>query len=330
MKLIFNDEEYAKDILSFLDADFQVKELTAELYTASREVYNLIGQETYSHIQGLSVKEEEKSEDEAFLLFNAKYAILLDAWRHHAPSRDLSHTLNGRKMRNDTNEKSAFEWMVNNDNENLERKYYHSLDTLLNLLDETNPVVKTAEGENPDIKWKNTEAYKSTYNVFVRTTKDFEAYFPIHSRYLLEKLQPGMSKCQRTEIKSRLGAERYNALLELAKDASEDADNDLIELIKEATVYYAMAWAIRRLRVTLLPEGILQKYKGERVNSKNSKPPEKMEAELAAQSFDQDTKKALLAIEDYLKPKLTETEAAAVIVSEPNYSFDDDDSFVST
>lgn len=324
MKLIFKDSDYISDILSFIDADIQIKEIKSELYTATREVYDLIGTQTYDYVWSL-FDTEVLTKDTAFLLFNVRYAILLDAWRHHAPSRDLSHTVNGRKMRNDANEKAAFEWMVNSDNENLERKYYKAMDTLLNLLDETNPIVVT----NPKIKWKDTEAFKATYNVFVRTTKDFEAYFPIHSRYLLEKLQPGISKCQRTEIKSRLGTVQYNILLNQVKSSTTEVDEDLLELIKEASVYYALAWALRRLRVTLLPEGILQKYKGG-VSTNNTKPPEKMEAELAAQSFDADTRQALSAIEDYLKPELTETEKEALDVTKPNFGFDDDDDFVTT
>jgi hypothetical protein len=52
-----------------------------------------------------------------------------------APSNDVAHTNNGRKMRQDEGEKLPFQWMLDNDNASLEKRYYRALDDLIKFLD---------------------------------------------------------------------------------------------------------------------------------------------------------------------------------------------------
>jgi len=61
-------------------------------------------------------------------------------------------------------EKSAFEWMINRDND--------ALNTLLEYLDETNPIIKPAvfDPATPEVKYKDTQDFLNTYKLFVRTT----------------------------------------------------------------------------------------------------------------------------------------------------------------
>ena len=338
MKLLFNQEKSAEiaDILGFVDKDFRVEKIKSQLYTASREVQKLIGRETYDYLYALYSKPTEGegtiTDDQAFLLRAARYPIALDAYRNYAPSGDISHTANGRKMRNEDNQTAAWEWMVNRNDEALEKQYYKALDTLLEILDETNPEVRPLVGEIPALKWKGTAAYLETHKLYVRTTADFDDYFPINSRLLLTKLQPGLSQCERLNIVPRIGKER-NLVLKTALQSSAvdlEPNDQLLELIKEACVFHALAWGIRRLRVSLLPEGILQRYSGERVNSRNTKVPEKMEAELAAQSFEADAEKVLKQIEIEIKALNATETTTTEFTTDPNFGFDDDDNFVST
>jgi hypothetical protein len=232
-------------------------------------------------------------------------------------------------MRNDDNQTAAWEWMVNRSDESLEKHFYKSIDTLLEVLDDINPIFKPADGETPPVKWKNTEAYLKTHRLFVRSTSDFDNYFPISSRLLLLKLQPGLSQCERLDIVPRIGKDKNKELKAALLEPSSEVDADLLELIKEACVYYALAWGVRRLRVSLLPEGVLQRYSGERVNSKNTKVPEKMEAELTAQTFEADAEKVLKAIESYTTALNSTTEPTSEFSTDPDFEFDDDDNFVS-
>ena len=189
MKLIFKeDSAEISELLGFVDADVEINKIRSDLYTATNEIVSLIGQEVYDYVQGLYVAEDA---DNKFLIYCVQYPIAVNAWRLYVPSGDLAHTNNGRKMRNDdsTGEKSAFEWMINRDNDAMEKRYYKALDTLLDYLDKTNLIIKPAvlDPATDAVKWKDTEAFQKTHKLFVRTTADFEESFAIHSRLLLLK-----------------------------------------------------------------------------------------------------------------------------------------------
>jgi hypothetical protein len=335
MKLLFKEgAEEIKELLGFVDADFDNDKIKSQLYTATRELKKLIGSEAYDYFYSLYTKPAEEevgaiTEEEAYLLYNARYPIALDAVRNYAPLGDVNFTPNGRKMRNENNQTAAWEWMINRSDESLEKHFYKSIDTLLEVLDEINPIFKPTDGDTPAVKWKDTEAYQKTHRLYVRSTADFDDYFPISSRLLLLKLQPGLSQCERINIVPRIGKERNKELKAALLKPNSEVDEDLLELIKEACVYYALAWAVRRLRVSLLPEGILQRYHGERVNSRNSKVPEKMEAELTAQTFEADAEKVLTAIESYITALNSIGEPTSEFSTDPDFEFGDDDNFVS-
>lgn len=330
MKLMFKDDSTEiNDLLGFIDADIYLAKIRTEVYSATRTLVKLIGLETYEYGVSLYEKDEVNQTDaDKFFIQALQHAIITDAYRIYAPSGDVSHTKNGRKMRHTEHEKAAFEWMINRDNEALEKRYYRALDTLLVWLDENDPEVKAANGADPAVKWKDTDAFKKTHRLFVRNTSDFDEYFAIESRYLLMKLSPGLYQAERDEIRPRIGKEAYDKL-KADLQSGTDVDEILLSLIKEACVYYALAWAIPRLRVTLLPEGILQQYNSDRSNIKASKPAEMKEADLAAQSFANDARNALYKIEEYLKPEPTSEELEEGDVN-PSFTFDDDDPFVSS
>lgn len=329
MKLLFTQGQYElRSVLGFLDADIEVDEMKSELYQAATDLIDLVGQEAYDYALGLYAK-QDRSDDEEFMLFHFRYPVALDAYRHYAPSGDISHTNNGRKMRNDEHEKAAFEWMLNKNDENLEKKFYKSLDKLLELLDNKNPSLSLAPAE---VKWKATDAFKKTHRLFVRSTKDFDQSFPIDSRLLLIKLQPGLHQCERRQILPRIGQEKFDLLKNILNgtDADSELDQDLLDLIQEACVFSALAWGLRRLRVSLLPEGVLQRYSGDRSNTKSSLPPAKMEAELAAQSFEADAEKVLKQIESYTSPPPTAEELKDQDVFPQDFNPCEDDNFLTT
>jgi len=326
MKLIFkNESSEINDLLGFIDADIYLDKIRTEVYSATSNLIKLIGAEAYDYGISLYEKEEvDQTAEDKFLIQAIQHAIITEAYRIYAPSGDISHTKNGRKMRHTDNEKAAFEWMINRDNEALEKRHYRALDTLLNWLDDNDPTLSA----DPVLKWTGTDAFKKTHKLFVRTTADFEEYFSIDSRFLLMKLAPGLYKAERDLIKPRIGKVLFDKL-KAAVLAAEAMDEYLLNLIKEVCVYYSLAWAIPRLRVSLLPDGVLQQFSSDRAGTKASKPGEFKEADLAVQSFKEDTDRALLRIEEYLKPEPTPEELIEGSV-QPEVSFDEDDSFAST
>lgn len=319
MKLLFDENTASselKELLGFLDADFDFPNIKPDIITATREVIALVGKEVYEKAvlayYEEEIEPEEESEDETELeeeseeetefeeevepkvydikdfLFAIRYPIAVNAYRLYAPSNDLSHTNNGRKMRMDDHEKNAFEWMIDRDNEAQEKRYYRALDDLLSFLE---------ENEVPE--WLNSENYKKAKLLLVSSTKDFDSVFPIESRLLYQKLVPGLLQCQHYEILPRISKEKLQEMQEIP--LSEE-NEELHRHIKEAMVYYAMAWAFPRYSVTLFPEGVLQYYKSDRATTQVKKPALMKEPEWVAQSFTSDAQKAFREIERLMTP----------------------------
>lgn len=293
MKLIFDLEnkekaqEEFKNVLGFIDAQFEVNALKIELYDATTELIKIIGKDTYDYIATLYA-DDIADEKEKFLILKTQSVLAHDAYRKFAPKSDLAVSNQGRVMRMDEHHKSPFPWMIAAHNESLERTYYKQLDYLIELLDEQNPTVKDSK------KWKDTDHYKNSFSVLFRTADEFGEFFNISSRYLLMKLSPGIKLALENDIKPVVGDDELKVYLdELAKD--EVSDKRVMHEIKAAAAYSALSWAIKRMSATLFPEGVLQSYLANSLDEKQ--PPDKNEVGVLAHVFEQDAKRALMRLE---------------------------------
>lgn len=297
MKLLFanaviNGSTELKSLLGFIDADIKFDKIKPDVITATNELIKLIGSPVYESVL-TKYTEGSTDENDLHLIYLTRYPIAIRAYSFLAPSNDIAHTTNGRKMRQDENQKQAFEWMLDRDNTALEKRYYRALDDLLQYLDEHSNV------------WKESEAYKKSHKLFIRTTTDFDEYFRIDSRLILLMLEPGLRQCEQNEILPRTGKIRFDALKSVLvnNDSVEDeTELQLLSLIKEACAYYALAWSMMRLSVHIFPEGVLQAYTSDRMTTQGKMPAAKMETEAARQAFAADAKLILDKIEMLLEP----------------------------
>ena len=297
MNVLFNREGDAKastelkELLSFIDIDIKYNKIKSDVLTATREVIAIVGKEVYDiAFNDYKNKVDEKTD----LLYYLRYPIAINAYRLYAPNNDIAHTANGRKMRQDSNEKQAFEWMIDRDNEMLERKYYRAVDDLLHYLEESEP------------NWKTTNAYTKLQQSIFKTTDEFNEHFKIDSRLLLLYLQPGIKQCLTTEIKARIGAVVLNSII------TEAVTPDLEELqffVKQACAFYAMAWAMPRLSLRLFPEGVLQSYVGDRATTQAKQVASGNALTFAKQYFENDYKQAIAKIETIIKASQPITDA---------------------
>ena len=315
MKLLFkteNIDDLFKSLLGFVDADFRFENIVSDIITATTDVADLVGKEVYDILSEYADTEpDEDFEDSQYMILRtARLAIAVYAYRLYAPHNDLSHTNDGRKMRAEDNEKSAFQWMIDADDKALEKKYYRTLEQLLRLLDDSKPegydeLTEEAQKETIYYKWTNSEAFNEVKKLFISSVKEFDNIYPINSRLLMIRFAPGMSECERREILPRIGKTLFD-LMKLAykgKTEEEIANKDsLLLLIQEAIASYALAWAIPRFNVNFFPEGILQFYGSDRQTTSGNKPSLMMEPEAARQAYVQTCKRALSDIEQLLKP----------------------------
>lgn len=301
MKVLFKDETFAdefKEFLGFVDADFTLNNLKFDILSASRELVSFIGKELYEKAEELFDADEIDEDDPEFeFLQLVKYCTAVNGYRLYAPDNDLSHTNDGRKMRNEEHEKNAFEWMIDASDISLEKRYYRVLEHLINYLDD----LKDAEDstlEEIHAIWIETEAYKKLKKHFIQKVSDFDAFFPINSKLLLIKLEPGISLAEKNLVLPRLGLSKYNQLLQ----SPTEQDEIIIETIKQICAYYALGWAIPRMSVNILPTGILQRYSSDRASSKASMVPALNESQWTSESFLNDAHKAAVDLENLLKP----------------------------
>lgn len=313
MKILFNTtlnekgimpegNKELKNLLGFIDADLNLKNLIPDIITASNDVIDLVGMEVYKKAIEVFNDGIITEEDKAFI-YAISYPIAVNAYRLHAPSNDLAHTNNGRKMRQDDNQKLPFQWMIDNDNAALEKRYYRALDDLIKFLDRSK--VESELTTTLYTIWTNSEAFKATHDLFIRTVSEFDKVFTINSRLLLIKLAPGISDCEQYEIRPRLGSEKLNALklaLKQNTPITDAIDIELIRLIRKASVAYSFAWAMPRLSVQLYPEGVLQHVTSDRATTRGAKPALKSETQEARQAWELDYKRVLSEIEKLLEP----------------------------
>jgi hypothetical protein len=318
MKLLFTTtgttgNTELKELMGFIDADLKLKNLIPDLITATNDVIDLVGEEVYKKAVEVFNNGTIAEADKDFI-YAVQYPIAVNAYRLFSPTNDLAHTNNGRKMRQDENEKQAFEWLLDKDNAAMEKRYYRALDDLIKFLDRSK-----VDAETPTTLytiWTTSEAFKATHDLFIRTVSDFDKVFPLKSRLLLIKLAPGISDCEQYEIRPRVGSEKLDALKQALKSSTpitDVKDLELIRLIQKASVAYSFAWAMPRLSVQLYPEGVLQHVTSDRATTRGAKPSVKNETQEAAQAWRMDFDRVILEIEKLLEPPLTIDECVTVI-----------------
>lgn len=321
MKLLFQNTTVSTEVkkhLGFLDANTKIKNIMPDIKTATNDVIDIIGRDVYDYATTAYAATPTDEESFEYQLIEAiQYPIIVNAYRLYAPSNDLSHTNDGRKMRNEEHEKNAFEWMIDRDNQSHEKRYYRALDDLIHFLDNTTD-------SNFGTTWKNSSSFIQTQKLFVRTTKDFDEYFVIQSRYLLTKLSPGMQTCENREILPRIGQAKFDELktkLKANTPITDAKDLKLIDLIKEACVCYSLAWAIPRLSINIFPEGVVQSYMSDRNSTRAILPALKLETAHAQQEFLKSFNKVAIDIENLVKPTpiITDTNVQPTIITGTNF-----------
>lgn len=325
MKLLFNkpgadfSKEF-KDALGFVDADFKFQKMAPDLRNATREIAQFLGNTTYLELVATYEGTVDYESPAGQMLQFAQNAIANLAYRHFAPSNDLQHGVNGRKMLTSEDSKTPFEWMMAESNDELERRSFRAMDNLINLLDESSNT------------WKASENYKTTHRLFVRSVAEFNQFYTINSPYLLEKLSPGITIAEKRLILPRIGKTVFDELKTKRKNntALSAAEESLLLMIQEATVYSALAWGVIRLQVTLFPDSISQAVRSDRATLKARTPILNNALDQLEQKFNKDAAQVLLDIEAFVKvPDPAPTNQTTYnCPDEDKYGFSTGDGFV--
>ena len=309
-----NSSAELKEFIPYIDKDFKFDNLIPDINTSIKELKKLIGSEILDLLVQVYAEADYTDLQKEFLRV-VRYPIIVNAYRFYAPTNDLSHTNNGRKMTSDTSMKMPFEHMIDRDNDAQEKRYYRALDDLIDYLDaqqkfET-PADEDEEFENSIYQaWTNSDNFKKSHQLFVRTYDDFNDNFPIKSRLILLMLRKGLELCETDEIIPRISKIKY---------------------IQQGCVMYAMAWSIPRFSVNLYPEGVLQHYTSDRITSQAKKPSLNLEPQTAQAAFKLDFEKSMRQLEQFIAPAaITDASIPVENPSDIIYNINNQDKFFTT
>lgn len=275
--MLFNKEisglsignEEITTLMGFNFSDLRFGKLQPYILADERRVKALIGgiyataQGRYNHGDYSPNLNAENKLDQ--LVHRIQAAHVFKAYLDFAKNNDLSHGNSGRRIMVGTEEKPAFEWMIEADNRALLRKAYDALDALLFFLEEN-------AAESDFAPWKNSEERKRLRGYLVANVTAFEAVFPIDtSMRFFMLVRPFMADVEKRYILPVMGATRYQALIDKLANGTElqSGDKQLLALASPPVVYYTLEQAMFKLADEEMPETILRTYFPDSSNRKN-------------------------------------------------------------
>ena len=276
--------------------DFEL--LVPDIENAEYELQKIIGKETFEKALATYAGPNGLGDN---IVTHVQSAVANIAFRDYTVNNDLRHSLTGRKASvNPANEKQAWEFLIDKDNEGLNFKVQKALNRLIDFLD-TEKIVE----------WTSSPAYRIKHEVLLFDLHVFTQYYPIdNSLALFNQLLPIQMEMQRKHISPLLGKDLLARML--AYQAGQDAgssgagyDGDQLGLVLDyagpSLALWTMATGIKRLSIKLLPEGLVQQFKSS-VQSRNSSFPVKSsEKDMIIAGLIRDAQEATEMLENQLK-----------------------------
>jgi len=303
-----------KALIGFIYKSINFDNLKSYVGFAERDLKKIIGKEVFQVAQDhydsenylLETPDEDHPEypvlDE--LVAKIQYPLAVHTYRKYVPSSDLTHGDKGRQIFVSEQEKPAFEWQVEKDNENLLRLANEATDLLIEFLDDhiddeiiLDPVEGTTEYVIP---WGTSAAYLASRELFINTVDEFQKIFMIGgSRLVFISLVPFMRRVQDNEIKACFTAEKYAELCEDIKDGDFSAENAIIlDKARQPLALLTMSVAVKRLTSEVLPDGIFSNLTTSVVKSKM--PASKIDRNEVSASLEKDGLRELRKLQDHL------------------------------
>lgn len=264
-----NGAEELKAIIGFIQASIDFDNMQTYIKFAENDIKKIIGASVYNLAEqhylsnNFGAADSEGSSSGSGLnrgneLLNTlvekiQIPIAFYAYISYAPSNDLTHSDKGRQILVSENEKPAFEWMVQRDEENILSMAYKATDDLLDFLMEEMEYFP---------EWTGSQNYIDARALFVNRAEDFDKIFPIDkSRRMFFILIPFIRECERKFLRPILGESAFNALkVAIRENDLTENQETLLEYVNVPLVLYTMATAVTRLSLKVLPHGICEQY----------------------------------------------------------------------
>lgn len=339
-----NGASELKSLLGFIYASTSFANLATDIELVTDEMIRLLGKELYNEIEAFYLSEDyDTAPEEAApedppaegpsaletwkiwreLVHRTQLPIAFYAYRNYASHADLTHSDKGRQIAVSENEKPAFEWMIERDEQSLLMKAHRMTDRLLLYLDEYKTDATLAE------IWVNSDAYKASKDNLVSSASVFDSIFPINeSRRFYLKILPFIKEVERTKLVPVLSKDTYDALITLIRTPNaEDTNNELLEYARVPVVMYAMGIAARRLSVEILPDGIFQNYISGSLSARAKNPAAMEFKNEVARMLEMQADESIKALEAYIAHKAAIAAGTTYAPRDPFENTSSDNSF---
>ncbi len=265
-----NGSAEMKELLGFLYISNNFDNIKTDILLVEEDMAELIGQALMDKAQSHYDSTNYNSPDALYQLLNdivhyIQLPVAYYAYHNFAAHTDISHGEDGRKVVIDPeNQKMAWEWMINRDDNATLNKAHKTTDRLIAFLDKN--IDKIPE-------WKDSDALKASRALFINDTKTFDSIFPIdNSRRFFLKIIPFIKETEQKHLLPVLGQTRFSDMKAAILSGKFTDKEAMLQLIRVPLAYFTISLAVKRLSVTLLPNGILQDYISDRMTMKASLP----------------------------------------------------------
>lgn len=245
--MLFNKDNNGSTELYELSGIFQAStrflSIAAEIDAATREVSAIVGRDLIASVEKIYAK-NVPTPDEKVLLDMLRRPIAYLAIGMHAKLSGISHGETGRKNKVDDNEKIAFQWQIDRDDQELRERYIRSLDTLVSYLTFTG-----------NAEWSASATAKLAAGSIVKDIAQLEAVYPIeHSWYTFYMLLPLIIEAQGSRITALVGESRMEALV--AGTESEA----IASPARRAAILRALITAAERWSLSVFPVAVARQF----------------------------------------------------------------------
>ena len=299
-----------KELIGFIHKSINFDNLKSYFVFAERDMRKIIGQDVlkvaddhYNSDNFLLATPDDDHPEYAILdqlVSRIQYPMAVHAYRRYVPSSDIAHSEKGRQIFVSDNDKPAFEWQIEKDNENLLALAHEATDVLIEFLDE-NIDVKVGLTDELLIPWDTSPAYKETKELFIPCVDEFEKVYLIGgSRATFLTLAPFMRRVQDNEICAVLGVDRYLEILEQYTDGDLSDGNKLIlDKVRPPLALLTLSIASKRLSAQILPSGIFTNVVTNVIKSKS--PASKQDRNEISSNLEKDGLREMAKLQEYLR-----------------------------
>lgn len=231
------------ELSGIFQASTQFLSIAAEVEAATREVSALVGTALITSVEKIYGK-NVPTPDEKVLLDMVRRPIAYLAIGMHSKLSGVSHGETGRKNKVDDNEKIAFQWQIDRDDQELRERYLRALDTLVSYLRFTG---------NP--AWNASGTAKLVDASIVKDIAQMEAVYPIErSWYTFYTVLPLIIEAQESRIANLVGTARMQALI--AGTESEAVASPA----RRSAILRAMITAAERWSLSIFPVAVARQF----------------------------------------------------------------------